>query len=274
MEATMSSHPEAAAEIAAEFPGDNATVAPADVFYARLSSVYRLGHSHANVFASPLGPFSFDERHAWLPRFVFFGPKTTDESWRLAFVAGFDRRDLRASHALLGLVEYLAAHAHDAYGLNLTFFPLIDVAGHIFEAGGRGLEHENWALSRAPELRLLERDARVSGYHGYVRLETAPAGADAVTVRMRAPSEVLASPDVEVVSSADFEPLDVHFECGELPARDGPLSVAPDLPVPPFELTVQIPATWSSTEYQTAANVVLSRFILRYRAFQAFGLHL
>ena len=84
------------------------------------------------------------------------------------------------------------------------------------------------------------------------------------------------APDVELVSSADFEPWPVQFEraASDFASADGPLSIAEDLPVQPFELTLRIPATWPDEIYQRAVNVILSRFILRYRAFQAYGQHL
>jgi hypothetical protein len=39
-----------------------------------------------------------------LPRFVYFGPQATDESLRLAFLTGFDHRDLRGTLSLLHFV--------------------------------------------------------------------------------------------------------------------------------------------------------------------------
>jgi hypothetical protein len=239
---------------------------------ARLSALYSLTE-HSPVFASPLGPLPGVRDGVVVPRFVFFGPHATDLSWRLAFLAGFDARDLRSSEAVLGLVEFLARHAEHGYGLNLTFFPV--VAGNAGAGGPRNLVAAHWGTSREPEIRLLEKDARRTGYHGFVRIETAPAGEDLIVARMRAPAAVLASPDVELVTTDDFAPFPVRFEnSGTLPPRDGPLSIADDLPVQPFELTLRIPPDWSDALHEEAVVVTLSRFILRYRAFQAYGLHL
>jgi hypothetical protein len=55
---------------------------------------------------------------------------------------------------------------------------------------------------------------------------------------------------------------------------DGPLSVADDLPVQPFELTLRIPRAWSEARHHDAVITILARFILRYRSFQAYGQHL
>jgi len=108
----------------------------ADLLHAHLSAVYALAQNSSHVFASPLGPVRFGARHAYLPRFVFFGPHASDESWRLAFLAGFDRRDLRPAHAVLALVQRLAAQADTGHGLHLTFFPVVDAAGAFLGAPG------------------------------------------------------------------------------------------------------------------------------------------
>ncbi|HEX2853644.1 MAG TPA: hypothetical protein VHO24_10425 [Opitutaceae bacterium] len=250
---------------------------PVDAFHSHLSEVYALSAQHGQVFGSPAGPFYFQTRVAYLPRFAFFGPDASDASWRLAFLAGFDHRDLRASHALLDLVEKLARDSEEGHGLNLAFFPLVDAAGLFLGAPSRALQETHWGWSHAPEINLLEQDARLHGYHGFIRIETAPAaGDDIVTVRIREPLGVPPSPDVELISSEETEPFLVRFE-RESPGvkvADGPLTIADDLPVQPFELTLRIPDTWSDDYYRAAVSAILTRFIVRYRAFQAYGQHL
>lgn len=243
----------------------------ADDYYRHQSAVYALAENNPRVFASPLGPFDYSDRHVWLPHFAFFGPNADDASWRLAFLAGFDATDLRASHALLGFLEFLAPHAEEGHGLNLAFFPLVDVAGHLFRVSPRRLGQERWGQSAAPELRVLEKNARQNVYHGFVRVETAAHGEDALVLRVRAPAIDPTGPDVELISSVETEPFAVRWErCAAVP-DDGPLSIADDLPVAPFELTLLVPPFWPDELYRRAVAVVLSKFVLRYRAFQAFG---
>ena len=248
----------------------------AETLQAHLSAVYALAQQNQHVFASPLGPVAAGDRSAWLPRFVFFGPGTSDVSWRLAFLAGFDARDLRPAHALLGLVERLASRAEEGHGLDLTFFPLVDVAGLTSGTTARNLSAIHWAQTAAPEIHLLEKDARGRGYHGFIRLEAAEPDEEIVTLRVREPAGIVVSPDVELVSSEDCEPFPVRFERGAtgVAPTDGPLSIADDLSVQPFELTLRIPATWPDEIYHEAVGAILTRFIHRYRAFQAYGLHL
>ena len=258
------------------FALDAAVPSLGEQFSAHLSAVYALAQQSHHLFASPLGPFHHAGGNAWLPRFVFFGPSASDASWRLAFLSGFDARDLRPAHALLGLVERLARHAEEGHGLDLTFFPLVDAAGLSPQSAPRSLAVEHWGRTAAPEIDLLEQDARARGYHGYIRVEHAAPGEEILTVRVREPLGLAVSPDVELISSEDVDPFPVRFErgaAGVAPA-DGPLSIADDLSVQPFELTLRVPATWADEITRDAVGVVLLRFIHRYRAFQAYGQHL
>ncbi len=253
-----------------------AAVLPAASLEARLSALYAQTQDSPYVFASPLGPFHFQGRAAYLPRLVFFGPQAADDSWRLSFLAGFDHRDLRASRALLALVDGLAANVTAGHGLNLSFFPLVDVAGLALGAPDRALATAHWGRGCVPEMRLLELDARGGGYHGFVRIETASSADDLVVIRIRQPIARPLSPDVELISSDDAESFPVRFETvpPEVRAADGPLSITDDLPIAPFELTLRVPAAWPDHDYQRAVVVLLKRFLRRYRAFQAHGQHL
>jgi len=242
---------------------------------APLSALYALSQDSPYVFASPLGPFQFGGKSAYVPRLVFFGPQASDDSWRLSFIAGFDHRDLRSSRALLALIAGLAENADAGHGLNLSFFPLLDVAGLLVGAADRRLTTAHWRRSPSPEINLLEKDARGRGYHGFVRIESA-ASADDLVIRVRQPAIRALSPDLELITSEDAESFPVRFEfiSARTPAIDGPLSVTDDLPVAPFELTLQVPAAWPEHDYQRSVVVLLKRFLRRYRAFQAYGQHL
>jgi hypothetical protein len=246
--------------------------AHANSFLTRLSALYGLSPENQYVFGSPLGPFPYRGQPVYLPRFAFFGPNASDESWRLAFLAGFDHRDLRPSQALLALIEHLGKNTDQGQGLNLTFFPLVDATG-LAHGVSRALHEAHWGWSPEPEIDVLEKDARLHGYHGFIRVETAAAGDDEITVRVREPLSVIDSPDVEIISSEETTPFPVRFERAVpgLALTDGPLTIADDLPVQPFELTLRIPASWSDEDYSAAVSAILLRFLHRYRAFQAYG---
>ena len=244
-------------------------------FSEQLSNLYQVVQRSSNVFGSPLGPIPADTRQLYLPRFVYFGPSASDAALRLSFLAGFDHRDLRPTLSLLRFIEGLALQPDLGQGLNLSFFPLLDVLGLARGESSRELSTHNWARPTVPEIGLLEKDARVRSYHGFIRIESG-INEDVVVVRLRSPipTENFA-PSLELISSDDLEPFAVRWESdttSDLPA--GPLSMADDLPLQPFELTVRIPAAWSLDTYAEAAASILKRFVLRYRGFISYAQHL
>lgn len=252
-----------------------ASVSLPAAFSEQLSNLYSLVQRSRHLFGSPIGPFHVDARAFHLPRFVYFGPNASDAALRLSFLAGFDHRDLRPTLALLRLVEGLALKPDLGEGLSLSFFPLVDVLGLAQHANDRALADHSWARPTAPEIELLERDARQRAYHGFVRLESAP-GEEIVGVSLRAPepSENFA-PALEFISSVDVEPFAVRWETDATHhTAHGPLAIADDLPLHPFELTVRIPAAWPLDLYAEAAASILKRFVLRYRGFISYAQHL
>lgn len=244
-------------------------------FSEQLSNLYGVVQRSQYVFGSPLGPITVGTREFHVPRFVYFGPHASDAALRLSFLAGFDHSDLRATLALLRLIEQLALKPDFGQGLNLSFFPLVDVLGLAHLTSGRDLVGQRWSHATDPEIELLERDARLRTYHGFVRVETL-VGQDVITIRLRAPApDENFAPALEWVSSEDTEPFPVRWETDSIAHTDhGPLSIADDLPLRPFELTVGIPGTWPLDRYAQAAASILKRFVLRHRGFISYGQHL
>lgn len=245
-------------------PAPVAPLSPSIEFNERLTSLYALSQRSQYVFASPLGPFYRNARHYHVPRFVYFGPHTSDESLRLAFYAGSDARDLRGTLALLHFVERLALKPDLGQGLNLSFFPLADITG---------LADASWTAPEVPEIKLLSQDVRNRAYHGFVRVETTDADDDVVTIRLRGHAEALG---LELFNSEDVAPWSVRWEAGPVDRvpSDGPLSLSEDLPLQPFELTLGLPSSWSVELHREATASILKNFILRYRGFQAYAEHL
>jgi hypothetical protein len=235
----------------------------------QLSTLYELAQRSDYVFGTPLGPFPHGGRGHYLPRFVYFGPHTSEESPRLAFLAGLDHRDLRSTLALLHLVEELARKPDLGQSLHVAFYPLVDVLGHLRQAEARNLNTHGWAAPTAPEIDLLAKDSRLRAYHAFVRVESGPAN-DAVTVRVRA-----AGLGLPLVSSEDVAPYAVRWEIeAGPPSEGGPLSLSADLPFRPLDITLQVPIDWAPEFYSEAVASILKRFIVRYRGFLAYGQHL
>lgn len=248
-------------------------VTPFVALHQRLTSVYALAQRSKHIFASPLGPFYREARHAHVPRLVYFGPHTSDDSLRLAFYAGLDSADLRGTLALLDFVERLSLTPDLGQGLDLSFFPLADVTGLLRQQSQR-LGERAWIGSAAAELDLLANDARGRAYHGFVRIESGSNHDDVITARLRGLSD--STQGIELIDSADFGPWQVQWEADAVSSSvsDGPLSLGDDLLLQPFELTLRLPATWSEELYRGAVATVLKNFILRHRAFHAYAQHL
>jgi len=257
--------------LARVLPEASQTTAPG--FSQRLAALYALSQKSNYVFASPLGPFFDRGSHFHLPRFVYFGPQTHDESLRLAFLTGFDAGNLAVSLGLTDLVEDLAAAPEIGQGLNLSFFPLVDILTNVSRSS-RDLWHADWAHSHAPEISAFEKDARARGYHGFVRVD-ASSDDDLVVVRLRDSAAPLEG--VELASSDDFEPWATRWEWEDVmrhTVKDGPLTLVDDLPVRPFELLIQLPKKWHDGLQRDATAKILRRVIARQRALQAYRPHL
>ncbi|MBE2213916.1 MAG: hypothetical protein IAE82_08605 [Opitutaceae bacterium] len=251
---------------------------PAGDLDRAFSDLYQIAQHSTHIFGSPLGPLSVGGESHTVPRFVYFGPQFSDESVRLVFHAGFDGRDARPSRALLHLVERLALKPDLGQGLNLTFFPLVNPSGlarsTLEAAGGQDLTRAHWNLSDSPEIALLSQDARLRAYHGFVRVESAAVTEIVATIRngSRAGSgndSVLAGPG----DAAGFR-VRWFVEKGGDHASSGPLTLADDLPLAPFELRVEVPDVWNDQLYSEAVLQVLKSFIIHYRATYAYGIHL
>lgn len=241
----------------------------------KLSDLYRIAERSLHVFGSPAGPIQGrNGRLHFLPRFVYFGASSANAALRLAFYAGLDHRDLRSTLALLKLVEGLALRPDLGQALNLSFFPLVDVLGLAHAVPHRDLATANWATSTAPELQVLERDTRLRGYDGFIRLESV--ASDTINIQLRSPQpSENAAPELEIIASTDVDPFDVRWESvSGADLRSGPLSLADDLPVQPFELVVGIPGSWSTELYAESAALILKRFVVRHRGFISYAQHL
>ena len=236
----------------------------------QLATLYALAQKSEHVFGTPLGPFEHGGRQHYVPRFVYFGPQTSEESPRLAFLAGLDGRDLRPTLALLHLIEELALAPSLGQSLHLAFYPLVDVLGQ--QAGARDLGTHGWTNPSAPELELLARESRLRSYHAFIRVESVSSD-DAITLRLRTSGN--SSFGAPLISSEDTDPFPIRWEIESGPAPvAGPLTLADDLPFRPLDLTLRVPASWSPEFYSGAVASILKRFIVRYRGFLAYGQNL
>lgn len=251
-----------------------AAAAPSITLAQRLHALHESAQRSDHVFASPLGPFREEGAEYYVPRFVYFGPHTSQESLRVAVLSGFSRHDGVVVSALLSFVEQLARQSDIGQSLNVSIFPIANVVGLLGGAEERDLAETHWARATQPEIELLGQDARRCGYQGFIRVTTTTddqPSARVTTVR----SLTSHSSEVEIFSSADFSPWPVRFEnVAVSQARTGPLTIADDLPYAPFEIELALPADWPQPLVDRMLSGVLKRLLIRYRGFLAYGQHL
>lgn len=247
---------------------------PSTTLHRRLRALYELAGQSDYVFGSPLGPFRYEGREHTVPRFVYFGPQTSQDSLRLAVLAGFGRHDRLAVQSLLTFVGGLARHPEIGASLNVSFFPLVNVAGLLGGVEERDLTAAHWGRSREPEIVLLNQDIRRCGYQAFIRLTTTADDTPAAWVRFVRPLHVHPT-DLEVFESTDFGGWSVRFETlapESVPL--GPLALADDLAFAPFEVELALPADWPQDTADREVAQLLKRLITRYRGFLAYGQNL
>jgi hypothetical protein len=247
---------------------------PSSSLSERLGALAEAAQESHNIFVSPLGPFYAGDRPLYLPRFVYFGPNSSEASLRLALLAGIGRHDLLAAQSLVAFVEGLARRPDIGEGVNLSLFPVVNVRRFIAGAEESDLSGAHWGRSDEPEIKLLSMEARMRSYHGFIVVSTTTDDTPAARVRTVLTEHVTAS-EIELFNSEDFNPWTVRFEA--LTARaaiDGPLTLAQDLAFAPFEVEIALPAHWSQAQADRGLTTLLKRLIQRYRGFFAYGQHL
>ena len=249
-----------------------------EAFSARLQRLYARSERAPALFASPLGPIVTPGRQHTLPRFHYLSPYGSDETLRVAVYAGYGYYDERSTDAVLHFLERLLLSPDLGDGINLTFFPLVDVLGQI-SGEVRGLAAESWLNPASPEIELLARDARQRSYDVYVRLEASPilvgSTDDLVIVRLRGDlAGRFSGLGDEFLNSADFEPFPVRFETEVDAFASGPLTLSEDLGRAPLELTIILPDSWTPELYREAVAHIFKQLMLRYRGHQSYGQHI
>lgn len=255
-------------------PGD--VLAAYEAIQQQFARLYALTETSPHLFGSPLGPFRLREARYDLARCVYFGPNAGEDTVRLAFQAGFDGTDLRSVRALTYFAARLALWPDIGQGLHLSFFPLANPSGLELgrrrNASGVDLVAENWARSEQPEIALLRQDALTRSYHGFVRIEAAPIAHLTAVVRQSGRDRMSGLPALIAEEQSDVFPI--QWEQDVTPPLAGPLTIADDLALQPFELVLRVPRKWSDDIARDAVVQVLRRVLVRYRAALAYGINL
>jgi hypothetical protein len=133
-----------------------------DAVLDRLARLSPRAERSRSLFAAPLGP---DEHGLYLPRFVAFGPNSTDADAHLSLLAGFSAEDESASLAAFDLLEEATAAPSLIGGVVLDVVPVVN-------RGTGDLWSAPWLAANRPELTLLEREYRRRAPHAVVQLRS------------------------------------------------------------------------------------------------------
>ncbi len=227
-----------------------------------------------HLFASPLGPFEHKGHPFHLPRFLFVGENSAEEAWRISIFAGLDGRDTRSALAALKGLERYALEPELGDSFNLAFYPLLNPSGVTDGTrrtrSGHLLEEQNWTNSQAPELQLLAREARARQFHGSIVIRSS----DEVNelqgwLRGFSPGEpFLHAEPVRGSSKAGYLPFKFPIAWEPHPeglhAQNGPLTLADDMRMRPFEVTLLVPTEppleWAVQAVAHTLRVFLNNF--------------
>ena len=223
-----------------------------DAVLDRLARLSPRAERSTALFAAPLGP---DEQGFYLPRFVAFGPNSTDFDARISVLAGFAENDDASSVAAFDLIENAVAVPATIGGVVLDVVPLVN-------RGSGDLWSASWITGERPELALLEREYRRLAPHAVVKLRQGPWRFPQGTVRGEALSHWLdeAAPALHAAGWVEHQAHEFLVE-----GIDG---LVPDLPFRPLELQLTL---GRDTAGNTAA---LHAIVQRIRALLAHGQHL
>lgn len=135
-----------------------------DAVLDRLARLSPRAERSAALFAAPLGP---DGHGFYLPRFVVFGPNSTDADARISLLAGFAEGDDASSLAAFDLLDFAAETPTAIGGVVLDIVPVVN-------RGPGDLWSASWITDERPELALLEREYRRLAPHAVVKLRPGP----------------------------------------------------------------------------------------------------
>ena len=235
-----------------------------------------------HLISKSLGTFESGDGTYALPRYLFVGPRGGGDVLRIGIFATFRGDEPEGARALGRLLIELEKAPQVAQGYALLLYPLCNPTGYEDETphtrAGRDLLREFWQDSNDPEVKFLESEIWMQGFHGIITLQS---DISSPGIYGSVPGDVLSESllDPALQAAGHFVPRNYQSSIRGFPARRG--IIRDGLPGilrgirgmdrPPFELTIASPQRISSERQEQALVAALSRILTEYRQLQAFA---
>ncbi|MDR1145351.1 MAG: hypothetical protein LBK71_04365 [Verrucomicrobiales bacterium] len=218
-----------------------------------------------------------DGRRVQLERYVFIGPESTHQPFRLAVFGALRGDDRFSPYAIAEFIRDLINQPGLATGFHLYFYPVAHPSQYADPAAtvsaGRDLFVDLWQDSPRPEPYLIERELAVVQFHGVIAL-FALKGLGGLSVQLHGSWSSLRESLVLPVlaDAAEFHPIARPGDW--VASRRLSLTAGGGLQPKPFELSVKIPQATPAREQILAQRVTLHSILRHYRAVVAESQHL
>lgn len=245
----------------------------------------KLAKKSANLARGCLGTFQHRNTRYEIPRYLFSGPRSGDESFRIGIFGGIHGDEVSPSMALRRFIYLLEEYPEVAKGYCLAFYPIVNPSG--FENNsrhshtGRDLNREFWRKSSEPEIVLLEEEILKQQFHGIISLHSddTSSGIYGFAHGTIATQNLLtpALKQAETVLPKNIHPRIDGFRAKDGIIRgkyDGMLSAPQSQRPKPFEIVLEVPQKTPMFLQEQALLIAVSTILVEFRGLKAFAANL
>ena len=232
--------------------------------------------------ATTLGHWSVGSDTYFLDQYLFVGPRSGGDYFRVGIFAGIHGDEEAGVFAAIRFLEELGKNPDLARGYEIYVYPLCNPSG--FEDGtrhsrsGRDLNREFWIGTREAEVQILEQQIRTLRFDGIISLhaDNESNGLYAFALGAQVTQHVVepALQAAEKVLPRNCDPTIDNFTARNGLIRKGypgMLCAAPEASPRPFEIVFETPHH-AELEAQIEANLIFLRHALdQYQQLQAVG---
>jgi len=245
-----------------------------------LEPLDRIAESSRHLLSKSLGQFESRGASYRLPRYLYVGPRGGGDILRIGIFATIHGDEPEGALALGRFLNQLDQKPELAQGYALFIYPVCNPTG--FEdntrhaRSGKDLNREFWQESDQPEVRFLESEIWMQAFHGIITLHSDDTSDGLYGyVKGAVLSQNLLEP--ALLEAGRFLPRNHREKIDGFPARGGiihqgypgVLQSIPELPHPPFEITLETPQKAPLHRQVDALVAALQTILVEFRYLQA-----